>query len=320
MAPVVSVKTITYNHALYIGRCIESIIMQKTTFPFELVIGEDCSTDGTREIVMDYAKKYPEIIRVITSEKNVGGLANSKRTNNACQGEYIALCEGDDYWIDPLKLQKQYDAIREQKAALVAHATFVIFYKDGKSLIEAKVRKAQDISGFVELKDILSHEKQFHTSSIFLRAEIIRNLPDWYYDCPIGDYPLKVISAKAGKVYFINEVMSIYQKGNSVSYTSQKEVSKSKRDEWLFSHEIKQLKMYANLDNYTDHQYTGLIDEIVRGRLVFLYSTIGYLDFLKLSNYQRIYLRWLEKITRKIPINLRMEALKEAIKHIDINY
>ncbi len=105
--PLVSVKMITYNHEPYIRQAIEGVLSQKTNFPFELVIGEDCSTDGTREIVFDYAKRYPDIIHVITSEFNVGMKANGKRTFDACKGKYIAYCEGDDYWNRDDKLQKQ---------------------------------------------------------------------------------------------------------------------------------------------------------------------------------------------------------------------
>src|ERR1700690_2758382 len=110
--PLVSVKMITYNHAPYITRAIEGVLQQKTTFPFELIIGEDCSTDGTREIVFAYQKKYPDIIRVITSDKNVGMNINGLRTIKAGKGKYIALCEGDDYWHNPEKLQKKVDFLK----------------------------------------------------------------------------------------------------------------------------------------------------------------------------------------------------------------
>jgi glycosyltransferase involved in cell wall biosynthesis len=107
--PVASVFVATYNHSTYIRNCLDSIIAQKSSFPFELIIGEDCSTDGTREIVFDYARTYPQIIRVITADKNVGQEANWIRGLKACRGKYIALCDGDDYWNDPHKLEKQIE-------------------------------------------------------------------------------------------------------------------------------------------------------------------------------------------------------------------
>jgi glycosyltransferase involved in cell wall biosynthesis len=107
--PILSVRIATYQHAHFIAQCLDSVICQQTDFPFEIIIGDDCSTDGTREIVFDYADRYPEQIRVFTADMNVGIKANGQRIRNACRGKYIALLEGDDYWCDPLKLQKQVD-------------------------------------------------------------------------------------------------------------------------------------------------------------------------------------------------------------------
>jgi hypothetical protein len=108
--PLISVSMITYNHAPYIARAIEGVLMQQTDFAYELVIGEDCSTDGTREIVFRYAQLNPDVIRVVTAEKNVGANQNGRRTLAACRGTYIAWCEGDDYWHrrDKLQLQVAY--------------------------------------------------------------------------------------------------------------------------------------------------------------------------------------------------------------------
>ena len=107
--PLASVCMITYNHKPYIRQAIEGVLRQETDFPYELLIGEDCSTDGTREIVFDYQRQYPQIIRVITSDKNVGARKNSLRTRRACTGKYIAYCEGDDYWQRTDKLQHQIE-------------------------------------------------------------------------------------------------------------------------------------------------------------------------------------------------------------------
>ena len=112
--PVVSVHMITYNHEPYIRQSIESVMMQKTDFEFELVIGEDASQDKTREICFEYQKKYPDKIRVLWWHENVSKFGgNGRRTRAHCRGEFIAFCEGDDYWIDPLKLQKQVDIMRK---------------------------------------------------------------------------------------------------------------------------------------------------------------------------------------------------------------
>ena len=111
--PLVSIVTITYNHEPYIRKCIEGVLMQQINFPIEFIIAEDCSTDGTLAICKEYAEKYPELIRLITSENNVGAIANERRAMKAAKGKYIAFCEGDDYWTDSLKLQKQVDFLEK---------------------------------------------------------------------------------------------------------------------------------------------------------------------------------------------------------------
>lgn len=107
--PLVSVVSITYNHERFISKMIEGVLMQQTSFPIELIVAEDCSTDLTRDIILEYQNRYPELIRVIMSESNIGAVANEKRAILAAKGKYIAFCEGDDYWTDPFKLQKQID-------------------------------------------------------------------------------------------------------------------------------------------------------------------------------------------------------------------
>ncbi|MDF1549683.1 MAG: glycosyltransferase, partial [Bacteroidales bacterium] len=104
-----SVCMITYNHEKYIGQAIEGVLMQKTNFDIELLIGEDFSNDNTRNICMGYKNKYPDKIKLLLREKNIGMMRNFIQTLNTCKGKYIALCDGDDYWTDPLKLQKQVD-------------------------------------------------------------------------------------------------------------------------------------------------------------------------------------------------------------------
>lgn len=113
MQPLLSIVTITYNHEPYIRKCIEGVLMQQVNFPIEFIIAEDCSTDGTLAICKEYAEKYSDLIHLITSEKNVGAIANERRAMKAAKGKYIAFCEGDDYWTDPLKLQTQVDFLED---------------------------------------------------------------------------------------------------------------------------------------------------------------------------------------------------------------
>lgn len=154
--PLVSVKMITYNHAPYIARAIESVLRQNTIYRFELVIGEDCSTDVTRQIVFEYQKQHPDVIRVITSEKNVGTRQNSYRTTKALTGKYVAFCEGDDYWHHPDKLQKQVDYLESHSECGLIYSSYDAFLVRSKKTIPDvisfkgwKPPETLDISDFV---------------------------------------------------------------------------------------------------------------------------------------------------------------------------
>src|SRR4030042_2119234 len=126
--PLVSVHIITYNQAPYISDALDGARRQETDFGVEILVGEDCSTDGTRDIVLDYQRRHRERIRVITSEHNVGTHANSRRAAEASRGKYLALCEGDDYWTDPHKLPKQGDFLESHpEHSLCCHDVDIIF-------------------------------------------------------------------------------------------------------------------------------------------------------------------------------------------------
>ena len=118
MMPLVSVCMTTYNHERYIAQAIESVLRQQTDFAVEVVVGEDCSTDNTLAICREYEAKYPDRVRVIASERNIGMHANYRRTIEACRGEYVAMCDGDDWFSDPNKLQLQVDKLRAEGAAM----------------------------------------------------------------------------------------------------------------------------------------------------------------------------------------------------------
>jgi len=316
MKPIVSVVTITYNHAPYIRRCIESILMQKTTFPIELVIGEDCSTDGTREIVLDYAKNYPDIIRIITSETNVGEKANDRRTRLACQGEFTALCEGDDYWIDPLKLQKQYDAILKYDAVLVTHRTIYLKYQ-GNQFIRSIVNQPQEDSGVLKIEDILLKKFKFHTSSIFFRTKITKEFPEWYYNTPTGlDIPFILLASSIGKFYFINEIMSVYQNAVTGSWTFEQKKKLSSDVSWRQNFETAYLEMYRKFDKFTESRYSKVIQERIQSRIKNYYSKYRNLDFLEISERKKKSIRMIAAISRIAPGRLRCKITRKIVEKI----
>ena len=131
--PVVSVWMVTYNHAPYIAESIEGVISQKTDFPIELIIGEDCSTDNTRSIVLKYQRRYPQLIRVIYSDRNVGMTRNVWRVFEAARANYIAFCDGDDVWIDDRKLDKQVSVLKsEPECSIIFHSAEIFRVGKGR--------------------------------------------------------------------------------------------------------------------------------------------------------------------------------------------
>ena len=121
--PLVSICTITYNHAHFVEEALDSFLMQKTDFPFEIVISDDCSPDNTATIIRKYLDKFPNIINANLRDVNVGMHINGRKNQQRARGKYIALCEGDDYWTDPLKLQKQVDFLEKNKEFVITYTS-----------------------------------------------------------------------------------------------------------------------------------------------------------------------------------------------------
>ena len=129
MKPLVSVCVTAYNHAPYIAQALESILAQRTSFGVEIVVGDDCSGDGTAEIVSHYVAQYPDRVRLITGERNVGMRANYRRVVEACRGEYVAMCDGDDFWCDEEKLQRQVEVLENDRGVGLCYSRSKRFYE-----------------------------------------------------------------------------------------------------------------------------------------------------------------------------------------------
>ncbi|MBN2466214.1 glycosyltransferase [candidate division WOR-3 bacterium] len=214
--PLVSVHMLTYNHEPYIAQAIEGVLMQETDFPFELVIGEDCSTDRTREIVLAFQKKHPETVRVITSERNVGPSANELRTDKACRGKYLAYCEGDDYWHHPLKLQKQTDYLEAHPEAGMVHSGADIYHVE----TGRRLRWRPESAPGGEQDDVFTRMLTFkyrHPSvcTVCIRRDLYRSIragnPDNYRDeFLMTDTQTILEAARAAGVGFLSESLATH--------------------------------------------------------------------------------------------------------------
>ncbi|HCL92075.1 MAG TPA: glycosyltransferase [Verrucomicrobiota bacterium] len=198
---------LTYNHEKYIAQAIESVLMQEINFPIELVIGEDCSTDGTREIVKQFAARRPDIIRPILHDQNIGMHRNGEAVGKVCRGEYIACLEGDDYWTAPDKLQKQVEFLdRRPDYSICGHRVMHIF--EDRPECTPSPSPVQKESGTLE--DILRWN-YLPTCSVMYRAALGAERPAWFIGLSHGDWPRWALLAQRGRIGFINEVMARYR-------------------------------------------------------------------------------------------------------------
>jgi glycosyltransferase involved in cell wall biosynthesis len=216
--PIVTVRTITYNHAPYIRECIESILMQKTNFPFEYIIGEDFSSDGTREIVFEYAKRFPDKIRVITADQNFGMMANVRRCALAARGKYIALCEGDDYWTDPYKLQKQVDVLEQNPDVVITYHDSVVIDSIGNIIAKSKlpINRRENFS-----KDELKTGIWILTQTMCFR-NLVKEYPKGFFKVLNGDTFLISFLGNYGRGLFIENINPSYYRINESGVWSMK--------------------------------------------------------------------------------------------------
>ena len=215
--PTVSVAISTFNHKQYIQQSIESVLVQETSFPYEIVISDDCSTDGTTDILRKYQSRYPDKIRLVIAKRNLWqalpNMATSPTCNiailGACRGKYIALCEGDDYWTNPLKLQKQVDFLEK-------NTKFSICFHKIKILKNGEFRDAGSAfappATVTNIVDLACHSNYIHTASCVFRNNIHQEFfgPS-HHLAPAGDYYLHMMNAKYGDIFYIDEVMSVYR-------------------------------------------------------------------------------------------------------------
>jgi glycosyltransferase involved in cell wall biosynthesis len=202
--PLVSVHIITYNQESYVARAIAGALQQQTDFPLEILVGEDCSQDGTRDIVLGYQREHPERIRVITSERNVGALENSNRVLRVCRGKYIAICDGDDYWTDPHKLQKQVDFLE-------AHPEYGMCCHDVDVVCDGVARVctfAESPQGTFSFEDAVKRHF-IPTASLVWRHELMPAIPPWLKGCVSVDLFLELLLLDRKHGYYMHETMAI---------------------------------------------------------------------------------------------------------------
>lgn len=269
----VSIICNVYNHEKYIRDALEGFVMQKTNFAFEVLIHDDASTDKTANIIREYELKYPEIIKPIYQTENQyskgHGIAQFQEPR--IKGKYVAFCEGDDYWTDPLKLQKQYDAMEAHpEVDMCAH---------GAISVEANTKRELLCICPSVNDEVLSTEKVIDggggyvaTASLFYRAELLCNLPKFRQFLRL-DYTLQIHGSLRGGILYLADCMCVYRVMADGSWTARMSKDKEKRDK----HFSKVQKMLCILNEETDKKYDAVIQKkLLKNEFLHLLSNGEY--------------------------------------------
>lgn len=279
---MVSIICITYNHEKYLTKTFESMLAQKTNFEYEIIVHDDASTDLSQKIIKEYKEKYPKIFVTILQKENKyskGINFMSKYVFPKVRGKYIAICEGDDYWIDEQKLQKQFDLMENnKKCSLCIHAGLKIDAKTNNVIEEIRLASSDKYFSFNDA--IYGLGSKAPTNSFFYRASYVKNIQDYRDKLPktsVGDYILAVILSLYGNIYYIDEIMSVYRYGVDGSWTTRMNNSVTSYVEFL----NKNINMLTVLKTIIPNQYKSSVDEKILNEQIKKKILCGEIDILK---------------------------------------
>lgn len=307
---MVSIVCATYNHEKYIEDAIESFLMQQTSFKYEIIIHDDASTDNTTNIIKRYSEKYPDLIHTIIQEENQYSKKISyieKYMVPMAKGKYIAICEGDDYWTDSCKLQKQVEILEKHpECDICAHTASNVDAKSKNELGKIMPSK-EDI--LFDVKDVILGDGGFvATNSIMFRKKIFDAPPDFWNVYKL-DYSIQIMGSLRGGMLYLADCMSAYRICAKGSWTN-----RMMNNKVLFVEHFKSMiKMLESLDSCTNGNYKNEIDDRIRWQKVQIlilqnnYKKIAesYKDVIKkmgilerIMIYMEAFCPWILKIYR----------------------
>jgi len=241
----------TYNHERFFRQALDSVLMQITDFEIEILISEDCSTDGTREIVIEFQRNHPQKVSLLLSEHNIHSNEIVSRGIRAARGKYIALLDGDDYWTSPHKLQKQVDYLdRHPECAICFHNARVVHEDASHPAWNWTPESQKEIS---TLEEIWMGNFIATCSTVF-RKGLVEEIPGWYHDLfPITDWPLHILNAEHGSIGYIPELMGVYRYHSGGYYSPYSETKK----------QAETLKFYRIMNRNLDYRYEKIIRKAI---------------------------------------------------------
>lgn len=262
---LVAIHCLVYNHEPYLRDCFEGFVMQQTDFPFVVIVHDDASTDGSKEIIREYECRYPHIFKPIYQKENLykkGGFGAINEVMYsaiiATGAKYVAMCEGDDYWTDPLKLQKQVDFLEANPEYSLCFTNTMVKFKDDDVTAINHIWDTYTIEDIINTNALNTKSRGDnvvscgHTSTVLYRIPA-DPLPLWISKCFIGDEPLFIALAEFGKAKFINVTTSVYRAGVGVSSRNFNE-----EDDWK-----SRIKMYEIINEGLEFKYKAIINSII---------------------------------------------------------
>lgn len=274
-----SISCLTYNHVKYIRQCLDGFLMQQCDFKFEVLIHDDASTDGTIDIIREYQERYPEIIKPIIQTENqyskgVRGM-NQKYNYTRAKGKYIALCEGDDYWIDPLKLQKQVDILESnQEIGICVTRVNGVLDQSGKK-IELREFVNSNKKNIYSIKDYLKYRFSQTSSFVFRKELYDENILKGYH---AGDQALVLNIALKSKIYYLNDITSVYR-------INEHSITNISNPEYI---RVSLEKLYDEVNKLTGYKYRSIINLHLlflklrtQNKLLYKLKNISYVLILK---------------------------------------
>jgi glycosyltransferase involved in cell wall biosynthesis len=284
---LVSITCTAYNQEKYIARTLDSFLMQQTDFDYEVLIHDDASTDYTAAIIREYESRYPHIFKPWYQTENQW--SKGIRLHTACNlpralGKYVAMCDGDDYWTDPFKLQKQVDYMEAHPDCTLCFHAIELVKNNQKPT--GRFIKPYDESCIVPIEDIIIGGGGFiGTNSVVFPIKCLQTLPGFYLRAPVADVPLQLFLASQGPVYYMDEVMSAYRQGVEGSWNSH--MAKSRKD--YLRHLSEMIRMAEEFNVFTEYQYADSV-RVRQLKNEFLFHVVeGNMQAIKEEKYRSHY-------------------------------
>ncbi len=315
---MVSIVCLTYNHARYIRDCLDGFLKQKTEYPFEIVIHDDASTDGTAEIIKEYEANYPAIVVPIYQSQNQFKLKKifPQIVFPKLRGKYIAICDGDDYWIDEYKLQKQTAFMeKHQECSMIFHGGFE---EAADNSYRREISTFKESGFYSQEENILAGlGTNFPISSSMLwRKKVMLEAPEFFLFPKAIDYSIRQLCASKGEIYYLDEIMSVYRTGTAESFMKETE----KNVQFYKDYVLEMLYFFEKYNEYTDYKYRKILEKKIISDYYGLCCVVREEDFKNLKSTKYIDVNKVKKYFQKIQQAYLDESILKLYQSVDEVY